>query len=102
MLKKVIVRLSNEQLITPGGLATVGHLAAQTSLYKEMDKLGDKDYDYPNSAIAGAALGILSQGKSDFEAVNEFAEEKEYYSGILGIKNLRPVRSTARTGRANF
>ena len=95
MLKKVIVRLSDEQLITPGGLATVGHLATQTSLYKEMDKLGEKDYEYPNSVIAGAALGILTQGKSDFESVNEFAEEKEYYSGILGIKDI-PSEPTFR------
>ena len=95
MLKKVVVRLSNEQLITPGGLATVGHLATQTSLYKEMDKLGEKDYEYPNSAVAGAALGILTQGKSDFESINEFAEEKEYYSGILGIKDI-PSEPTFR------
>ena len=73
----------------------MGHLATQTSLYKEMDKLGDKDYEYPNSAIAGAALGILTQGKSDFESVNEFAEEKEYYSGILGIKDI-PSEPTFR------
>ena len=45
--------------------------------------------------MAGAALGILTQGKSDFESINEFAEEKEYYSGILGIKDI-PSEPTFR------
>ena len=40
-------------------------------------------------------MGILTQGKSDFESVNEFAEEKEYYSGILGIKDI-PSEPTFR------
>ena len=73
----------------------MGHMVSRTSLYGEIDKLGKKDCEYPNSAVAGTALGILAQGKSDFESVNEFFEEKEYYSGILGIKGI-PSEPTFR------
>ena len=66
--------------VTQGGLATVGQWQAGRACTGEMDKIGGNDYEYPNSAVAGAAQGILTQGKSDFESINEFAEEKEYYT----------------------
>ena len=97
MLKPVKVRLTNEQLITPGGLATVGHMFNQTSLYQNVDRItvGAGEPEYANSAVIASAIALMSQGKSDFEAINEFLEEPEYYSGILGIKGI-PSEPTFR------
>ena len=37
----------------------------------------------------------MSQGKTDFEAINEFLEEPEYYSEIMGINGI-PSEPTYR------
>ena len=92
------MRMSNEQLITPGGLATVGQLINKTALYNKIDTVKTKTRPQPrisNSDVVGTYIGLLCQGKSDFEATNELKEETELYSGILGIKTI-PSAETLR------
>ena len=89
--KKIEVRLGNEQLITPGGLATAGVLIRKTTLYDELDKQksSPKDKaDIKNSDMVGVLIGINCQGKSGYEPVNEFKGEREFYCDILGIKRI--------------
>ena len=97
MPKPIKLRITNEQLITPGGLATVGHMLSQTSLYRDVDNIsvGAGKPDYANSAAIAIAVALMSQGKADFEAINEFHEEPEYYSEILGINGI-PSEPTYR------
>ena len=97
-LKNIIVRLSNEILITPGGLSMVGHLIGKTSLYEKADALKTKERANPkikNSDVLGSYIGMLSQGKPEYGAVNELKEEPEYYGGMLGIKSI-PSEETLR------
>jgi len=97
-LKNIIVRLSNEILITPGGLSMVGHLIGKTSLYEKADALKTKERANPkikNSDVLGSYIGMLSQGKPEYGAVNELKEEPEYYGGMLGIKMI-PSEETLR------
>ena len=95
---KLEIRESNEQIITPGGLAMAGHLISRTSLYEKADAIKTREKANPqikNSDAIGSYIGILSQGKNDYEAANEFKEEPEYYSGILGIRRI-PSAETLR------
>ena len=89
--RQIEVRLGKEQLITPGGLATVGRLIEKTSLYEELDKQKSSPKGKPeikNSDMVGVLIGINCQGKSGYEPVNEFKEESEFYCDILGIKRI--------------
>jgi hypothetical protein len=40
-------------------------------------------------------LGLLCQGKSDFEAIRPFREDDEFYSAALGVQNV-PSPETLR------
>jgi hypothetical protein len=98
MLTKIEMRMTDEQLITPGGLATVGQLLNKTKLYEYIDEIKTKERANPkikNSDVVGTHISLLCQGKSDFEAANELKEETEFYSGILGIKTI-PSEETLR------
>jgi len=97
MLNKIEIRFGKEQLITPGGLATVGLLINKTNIYEEADKIKTtrRSPEIQNSDVIGSYIGLLCQGKSDYQAVNELKEEPEYYSGILGIKSI-PSEETLR------
>lgn len=89
--KKIEVRLGNERLITPGGLATVGELIGKTNLYEEIDKIKATPKGKPeiqNSDMVGVMLGLNCQGKTDYANVNEFKEESEFYCDILGIGRI--------------
>ena len=69
MLKKVEMRFGKEQLITPGGLATVGLLINKTKVYDEADKIKitRRTPDITNSDVIGSYIGILCQGKNDYQ-----------------------------------
>jgi len=98
MLKKIEVRLGNEQLITPGGLATVGALITKTNLYRDLDRVPVEHTPNPvitNSDVVGALIGLYSQGKTDYASINELREEPEYYCNILGTR-LIPSEETLR------
>jgi hypothetical protein len=97
----VNVQNSNEispvRCIMTNILHAVGQLLSQTNLYKEVDeiKVGKTSPAFPNSCIIGTAVGLLSQGKSDFFAINELAEDAQFYSNILRINKI-PSESTFR------
>ena len=82
MKKKIIVKFGNEQLITPGGLATAGALIGKTRLYESLDQIKTTRaaLKIKNSDVVGAHIGLLCQGKNDYAAINELKEEPEYYS----------------------
>ena len=89
--KKIEIRLGKEQLITPGGLATVGALLNKTNLYRSVNKIpiaGKANPRIKNSDVIGAKIGLNAQGKNDYVSVNEFREEAEYYTTILGTSAI--------------
>jgi len=90
MKKKIVVRYGKEQLITPGGLATVGALLSQTNLYEQLDKVKTtrRETKIKNSDVVGAHIGLLCQGKNDYAAINELKEEFAYYTLILGTSGI--------------
>jgi len=95
---KFKVVLSEDNIITPGGLATAGALMNKTSLYRQLDAIpsGPRgEARIRNSDVVGAMVGINCQGKSSYAAVNEFTEEEDYYCGLLGTNSI-PSEETLR------
>ncbi|AXF57691.1 hypothetical protein [Salicibibacter kimchii] len=95
---KFKIEETNEKLTPYTGLGIVGQLLSKTGLSTRLDQLpipGVKTTpDVSNSDVAKSYLGLLCQGKSDFECVEEFREEP-FYQYALDI-NAVPSCSTLR------
>jgi hypothetical protein len=92
------VRFSNERLITASGLSIVGLLLKRTNLAKRLNESKLRDNAAPhikNSDIVFAYLGLLCQGKSDFDAIREMDSDQDFYCKALGIKDI-PSSETLR------
>lgn len=95
---KFEVRFSKERLITPTGLAIAGLLINKTDFKKRVDEIKFKDNANPqvkNSDVMNAYIGLLCQGKSDFESIKEMHEDPDFFIDALGIKRV-PSAETLR------
>ena len=92
------VRFSDERLITASGLSIVGLLLNRTQLAKRLNKSKLADNPHPkitNSDVVLAYLGLLCQGKSDFDHIREMDADPEFFCEALNIKNI-PSSETLR------
>ena len=97
-MKKIIVELSNERLITPSGLSLVGGALGKSDLVKRANRVKiDNRRSRPqikNGDILLTYIGFLSQGKPSFEAVRELHADLDYYKAALGISYAIPSAET--------
>lgn len=73
-------------------------LLDKTDFKKRIDAIKLKDNANPqikNSDAAVAYIGLLCQGKSDFEDVREMLEDPEFFTYALNIKKI-PSSETLR------
>lgn len=88
---KFEVRFGNERLITPTGLGIAGLLLKKTDLKRRLNEVKFKDNANPqikNGDVAISYIGLLCQGKSDFDDVREMLEDKEFYTYALDTRNI--------------
>ena len=87
-MKKIIVELSNERLITPSGLSLVGGALGKSDLVKRANRVKiDNRRSQPqikNGDILLAYIGLLCQGKPSRIRV----KIKRHRQSILGIMCL--------------
>ncbi len=99
-MKKLVIEFSNERLITPSGLSLVGAMLGKSDLVKQINRISVTDKrsqpQIKNGDILLTYIGLLCQGKTDFEAVCEMAEDPEYYKIALGITREIPSAETLR------
>ena len=99
-MKKIIVELSNERLITPSGLTLVGGALGKSGLVKKANRAKiDQKRSQPqikNGDILLTYIGLLCQGKPSFEAVREMHADPDYYKAALGISYAIPSAETLR------
>ena len=100
MHKKLIVKFSNERLLTPSGLSLVGSILGKSKFVKKLNhvKVGKdySEYQIKNGDILLTFIGLLTQGKTSFESVNEMKDDPEFYRYALGITNNIPSAETLR------
>lgn len=90
-MRKIEYVVSNERLITPSGLSLVGQVLGKSNLVKKANRMRTEKRSQPqikNGDILLTMIGLLALGKSDFENVNEFHTDEEFYKNSLGM----PVR----------
>jgi len=92
------VRISNERLIIASGLSIAGLLLGKTDLAKRLNLTQLKDNAAPhikNSDVAFSYIGMLCQGKSDFDFIREMDSDPDFYCKALGIRDI-PSSETLR------
>lgn len=99
MRSKIEVVLSDERLITPSGLCMVGQAMGKSDLIKKAARMKTDKRSQPqikNGDILLTMIGMLTLGKCDFDYVNEFHTDEDYYKLALGIVYGVPSESTLR------
>ena len=98
-MRKIEYVVSDERLITPSGLSLVGQVLGKSNLIKKANRMRTEKRSQPqikNGDILLTMIGLLSLGKSDFENVNEFHKDEEFYKIELGIAYGIPSESSLR------
>jgi len=99
-MKRIVIEFSNERLITPSGLALVGAMLGKSELVENVNKAsitGKRSQpQIKNGDILLTYIGLLVQGKTEFEAVREMEDDPGYYEMALGISRGIPSAETLR------
>ena len=98
--RKIELVFTNERLITPSGLSIVGGLLGKSEFVSYANRIHvEKKRSEPqikNGDILLSYIGLLCQGKTDFEAVEEMRDDPDFYKDALGIKRAIPSTETLR------
>jgi len=99
-MKRIVVGFSNERLITPSGLTLVGAMLGKSELVENVNRAtitGKRSQpQIKNGDILLTYIGLLAQGKTEYEAVREMEDDPEYFEMALAIKRGIPSAETLR------
>lgn len=87
----------NDNLVTHSGLSIVGQMLAKTSLKKRLDRSAIPKITDPtilHSEVVKSYVGLLCQGKSDFDHIEAFREDI-FFPQALRVKKV-PSSPTLR------
>lgn len=100
MMKKIHIEFSDERLITPSGLVFVGQILGKSNFVKKINRAPiSNEYlqkQIKNGDILLTDIGMLCQGKPQYEAVREMMDDPDYYKYALGISYTIPSAETLR------
>jgi len=98
--EKLVIEFSNERLITPSGLSLVGTMLGKSDFAKKCNRMSVSSKrsqpQIKNGDILLTYIGLLCQGKTQFEAVHEMMDDPDYYKMALGISYSIPSAETLR------
>ncbi len=99
-MKIIHVEFSNERLITPSGLVFVGQILGKSDFVKKINRAPiSNEYlqkQIKNGDILLTYIGMLCQGKPQYEAVREMMDDPDYYKYALGVSYAIPSAETLR------
>lgn len=99
-MKTIHIEFSDERLITPSGLVFVGQILGKSNFVKKINRASiSNEYlqkQIKNGDILLTYIGMLCQGKPQYEAVREMMDDPGYYKYALGIAYAIPSAETLR------
>jgi hypothetical protein len=96
MEKPIKLKETQDRLITPSGLILVGALLLKTKLGELLNRLGKPEtVKHQNANCVIPYIGLLCQGKTDYEDIREMQEDASFYCQALHI-NTMPSAETVR------
>ena len=95
------IEFTNERIISPSGLAIIGAMLAKSDLVKRLNHIpvDEQKRSQPqikNGDITLTYIGLLAQGKTEYEAVKEMMDDSEYFKEALGVARAIPSAETLR------
>ena len=97
---RIKVVFSDERLITPSGLSIIGGMLGKSDFVKRCNRIPvDKkrsEYQIKDGDILLTYIGLLCQGKVNYDDVREMMDDPEYYKDALGIVRSIPSPETLR------
>ncbi len=95
-----LVTNSSGRYITPSGLSIIGNMLSRSEFVQYCNQRRDlpkrSEPQIPNGDIILTMIGLLVQGKPQFDSVNEMKSDPEYYRVALGLKRGVPSSETLR------
>ena len=99
-MQKLVIKLSDERLITPTGISLVGQMLGKSSFIKKCNNMkvdGKRSQSQiKNGDILLSYLGLLCQGKTAYEDIREMSDDSDYYKLALEITRAIPSAETLR------
>ena len=90
----------DERIIPASGLGVVGAMLGKSNFRKHCDRQNvnpkRSQPQIKNGDILLTYIGLLAQGKTAYEAVNEFDDDPDFYQSALGIVREIPSAETLR------
>ena len=110
-IRKIIELITNSssRYITLSGLSIVGNMLSRSEFVQycnqHLDLPKRSEPQIPNGDIMLTMIGLLVQGRPQFDSVNEMKTDPEYYRITLGPQRGVPLSETLRkrldaTGKA--
>ena len=97
---RIKVVFSDERLITPSGLSIIGGMIGRSRFVNYCNRIPvDKKRSEPqikDGDIMLTYIGLLCQGKTQYDAVKEMKDDPEYYKDALGLTRSIPSAETLR------
>ena len=95
------VTFTNERIVSPSGLAIIGGMLGKSDLVKRLNRIpvDEQKRSQPqikNGDIALTYIGLLAQGKTEFESVKEMSDDEAFFKDALGIARSIPSAETLR------
>ena len=86
----IIVKYTNERIISASGLTVVGLLLGKinfTKKFNHMDVTKNRyQHQIKNGDIILTYIGMICIGKAYYEAMHEIDDDKEFYKTAIGIR----------------
>ena len=99
-MKPFRIEFTNERILPTGGLTLAGLIMKNAELIQHFNRT---DHQQKHSQkyiklgdIFGTYIGMLMQGKPEFDAVHEMDDDPDYYKLALGIEKAIPSEATLR------
>ena len=97
---RIKVVFSDERLITPSGLSIIGGMLGKSDFVKRCNRIPvNKKRSEPqikDGDILLSYIGLLCQGKTEYEAIAEMRDDPDFYRSALGIRRAIPSAETLR------
>ncbi|NEV23738.1 IS1380 family transposase, partial [Bacillus coagulans] len=97
-MKKLVIEATKERIVAQSGLAIVGNLLSLTNLASRLNAYRLPDISRnpvcSNGDVAKSYIGLLCQGKSDYDNIETFREDA-FFALALDIQRV-PSSPTLR------
>ena len=100
------IEFSDERLITPSGLSIIGGMLGKSNFIKHCNRIPvDKKRSEPqikNGDILLTYIGLLCQGKTEYDTVREMQDDPDFYKTAIGHNKTDTFSRNASSANGRY